>query len=348
MRIRRSARRSFLKEVVLGAGVLSVWRPTAGQAAPRSDALPLQGLDTQIGFELFTVANLFTKDPDGTLAALAAMGIREVQPRNYGGLSLPDFRALIDRHGLTCHSTHEFSIPGPGLERDLEALAAIGIRYARFPAPGEVVAPARGRGAGAAGAAGTAGRAGGRGGGRSASNQDAESAAMLETPEFMKRVADDLNQHGRVAKKFGVKALYHNHTTEFQRYPNEPLLPYEVLLKNTDPDLVAMEIDIGWASVAGQDVTQLFTQHPGRFELWHIKDAVGMKHLPDSLNQVQRRAEVTLVPVGLGEVDYKRIFTFAKTAGLRHFYIEQDNAAAWGDAMAATRVSVDNLKKILS
>lgn len=171
---------------------------------------------------------------------------------------------------------------------------------------------------------------------------------MTETPEFMKRVAEDLNKNGKVANKFGLKALYHNHTTEFQRYPNEPLLPYEVLLKETDPDLVAMEIDIGWASIAGQDVTQLFTQHPGRFELWHVKDAVGIKHLSPSMNQLERRADVTLVPVGLGEVDYKRIFTFAGVAGMKHFYIEQDNAAAWGDAMAATRVSVENLQKALA
>ena len=109
-----------------------------------------------------------------------------------------------------------------------------------------------------------------------------------------------------------------------------------------------MEIDLGWAAIAGVDIVQLFKQHPGRFELWHVKDAVGIKHLTLSMNQLERRAAVTLMPVGLGEVDYKTIFASASVAGLRHYYIEQDNAAAWGDAMAATRVSVENLRKALA
>jgi hypothetical protein len=66
------------------------------------------------------------------------------------------------------------------------------------------------------------------------------------------------------------------------------------------------------------------------------------------MNQLERRAAASLVPVGLGEVDYRAIFGKAELAGLRHFAIEQDNAAAWGDAMAATRVSVQNLVRLLS
>jgi sugar phosphate isomerase/epimerase len=121
-----------------------------------------------------------------------------------------------------------------------------------------------------------------------------------------------------------------------------------VLLKETDPNLVAMEIDLGWSSVAGQNAIDLFKASPGRYELWHIKDAIGIKHLTPQMNQLERRAAIHLVPVGLGEVDYKTIFAHGQLAGLKHFYIEQDNAGAWGDAMAATRVSVENLKKILA
>jgi sugar phosphate isomerase/epimerase len=287
-----------------------------------------------MGFALFTVRDLLAKDADGTMAALAKMGIREVQPRTYLGLNLVAFRALLDRHGLACRSTHEFSIPGPGLEREFELLEKVGIKYARFPLPGQLPSGSGG------------GRGAGEGPGRG--RGDVAASTMVETPEMMRRVAADLNANGRLAAKYGIKALYHNHTTEFQRYPGEPLLPYEVLLRETDPALVAMEIDLGWAAIAGQDIAQLFAQYPGRFELWHVKDAMNLKHLTPAMNQLERRAAVTLVPVGLGDIDYKSVFAHAAVAGLRHYYIEQDNAAAWGDAMAATRVSVENLRRMLT
>jgi sugar phosphate isomerase/epimerase len=92
----------------------------------------------------------------------------------------------------------------------------------------------------------------------------------------------------------------------------------------------------------------MFQKNPGRFELWHVKDARGIKNLPANLNQRQRMGNITLVPVGEGEVNYKQIFAQAELAGMKHFCIEQDNAADWGDSMAAARVSFQNLNKILA
>jgi sugar phosphate isomerase/epimerase len=334
-------RRSFIKCMAAGLTVLpSGFGTTTHTQVSGSAPQSADGWGSQVGFALFTVRDLLAKDREGTMAAIAAMGIKEVQPRTYLELDHGAFRALLDRHGVTCRSTHEFSIPGPGLERDLESLQKIGIRYARFPLPGEPIpGTGRGREAGTATAPAGPGRGRGRGPGGA--------ATMVETPDMMRRTAEDLNRNGRLAAKYGIKALYHNHTTEFQRYPGEPLLPYEILLRETDPALVAMEIDLGWAAIAGADIAGLFKQHPGRFELWHVKDAIGIKHLTPAMNQLERRAAVTLMPVGLGEVDYKTIFSLAGVAGLRHYYIEQDNAAAWGDAMAATRVSVNNLRQLL-
>ncbi len=62
----------------------------------------------------------------------------------------------------------------------------------------------------------------------------------------------------------------------------------------------------------------------------------------------ERRQKAKLVPVGQGEIDWKSIFANAKLAGLKHFVIEQDNAAEGGDSMAAARVSYQDLMKILS
>jgi len=145
-----------------------------------------------------------------------------------------------------------------------------------------------------------------------------------------------------------MKMLIHNHTQEFEPIEGSKLRPYDILLAETDPAVVAMQLDIGWASVAGQNILEMFRKNPGRYELWHVKDATGLKSADPKLTPNQRRQATSLVPVGLGDVDYKTIFANAELAGMKHFCIEQDNANAWGDSLAAARVSYQNLVKMLS
>ena len=57
---------------------------------------------------------------------------------------------------------------------------------------------------------------------------------------------------------------------------------------------------------------------------------------------------MTFVPVGVGDIDFRRVFAHAELAGLKHFVIEQDNAANWGDSLAAARVSYQNMRTVLS
>ena len=89
-------------------------------------------------------------------------------------------------------------------------------------------------------------------------------------------------------------------------------------------------------------------QDAGRFECWHVKDAKGIKAMSASLTQAPRQQAADLVPVGQGEVDYKSIFAAAGQAGMKHFCIEQDNAARWGDSVAAARVGFNGLVRLLS
>src|SRR6266496_4967393 len=72
-----------------------------------------------------------------------------------------------------------------------------------------------------------------------------------------------------IAKKFGMKILIHNHTQEFEFLEGGKPRPYDILIAETDPVLVALQLDIGWASVAGQKIVGMFKKSPGRFELWH-------------------------------------------------------------------------------
>lgn len=165
----------------------------------------------------------------------------------------------------------------------------------------------------------------------------------------MKRQAQTLNENGKTAKKFGMKMIVHNHTGEFAPLGDKPeLRQYDILLAETDPELVVMQIDIGWASVAGQDILGMFKKNPGRFECWHVKDAKHIKDAPANSTQQQRQQLADLVPVGQGDVDYKAIFAEAGLAGMKHFCIEQDNASQWGDSVAAAHVSLQGLVRELS
>ena len=142
--------------------------------------------------------------------------------------------------------------------------------------------------------------------------------------------------------------LVHNHTDEFEKLADSPRTPYEVLVEETDPALVTMQLDIAWTYIAGVDPIALFKKHPGRFELWHIKDVFGLKKVNSSLGPNDRVSSMTFVPVGVGHIDFKPVFAQALLAGLKHFVIEQDNAATWGDSLAAARVSYQNMRTILS
>src|SRR5262249_26271842 len=117
------------------------------------------------------------------------------------------------------------------------------------------------------------------------------------TVESVKRRAAQTNELGKVAKKFGIKVLIHNHTEEFELLDDGKTTTYDILLAETDPALVAMELDIGWASVAGQNILSMFQKHPNRFELWHVKDATGIRDADPKATPNARRRTAKLAAV---------------------------------------------------
>jgi sugar phosphate isomerase/epimerase len=299
-------RRTFLKQLAVTAGA-AAFSDLMAQIDP--------GWKSRIGLELYTVRDLLPKDYEGILAKVAGIGYKEVEPADaYNNMQPKQYRALLDKYGLSMPSTHSGATDGPDLEKQLEGFQIMGLKYTEV-------------------------RGGNNGGG----------GHGARTVDSVKRSAEQLNHYGKIVQKFGMKMLVHNHAGEF-----EPLeggggkTQYDVLLAETDPALVAMQLDIGWATVAGQNVLEMFAKNPGRFELWHVKDAEDTKKMDPKMTPTQRQRAAHLCPVGLGDVDYKPIFAAARQAGLKHFVVEQDNAAAWGDSVAAARVSYGNVLKILS
>lgn len=151
-----------------------------------------------------------------------------------------------------------------------------------------------------------------------------------KTIDDYKRIADLLNECGEQARKRGIQMAYHNHAFEFEEIDGQ--IPYEVLLERTDEKAVAMELDLYWVHKAGLDPVDLFEKHPGRFELWHVKD---MDNTPEQF----------FTEVGNGVIDWKRMFEHAKKAGMRQFFVEQDRTRVH-DPLRSLQISREYLGKL--
>jgi sugar phosphate isomerase/epimerase len=365
-------RRTFIRGLagVGGAALATVYAVPAWAESLLGDAALPGPWSNQIGLQLFTVRDKFPTDYAGTLEAVAKIGYKQVQPTmSYAGLAPAEVKAILDRNGLTAPTTHVSPPSGPDLEKTLEGYASMGHKYTTVrintEGRGSGGPPRGGTGAGAGAGAGP-GAGAGAGAARtpgaradSASRSDSARIAAATGPraqrppappqtlDSVKRTAAALNEAGRITQKHGIKVIVHNHTLEFAPLADASQRPYDVFLAETDPALVAMELDIGWSTVAGVKALDLFKQAPGRFEVWHVKDVTGLAALEGkTMGERQRAAQI--VPIGQGEIDYKPIFAQAQAAGLKHFYVEQDSAPASGDSIGAAGVSYRALLKTLS
>jgi len=327
-------RRTFLRLAARCGGALAI-----GGFATRLRAETPVDWSKLIGIQLTVVRDEMAKDVESTLAQLAAIGYRFVNPVGFSGLDAKAYRAILDRHGLSAPQIDLGFSTGAGMEEDMEACQILGIKYAE---PAVV---------------GTAQRGSARGGGATdpyrglaAGGFRRPSTPPRQSEEDAKRAAADYNAYGKTARKFGIKVIFHNHVEHFELLTGSKSTFFDVFLSETDPELVGMELDLGYTAIAGRNIPQAIRQYPGRFPVWDVRDAFGIKNADanPAATPNQRRQYTYSVPVGLGEVDFKTIFAGAETAGLKHFFVLQDNAAAWGDSMSVARVSWQNLTKILA
>lgn len=160
------------------------------------------------------------------------------------------------------------------------------------------------------------------------------------TLDSYKRMVANWNLAGRIMKEQGIQLGYHNHNFEFARIEGRSPY-YDVILAELDRDLVAMEIDIFWATKAGQDVINIFNKYPGRFPLFHLKDMFTHEAPSYSTDNIDDFA-----PVGAGVINFKEILAAKDMAGMKYLIVEQDSAKD-GRIFDAIRVSIANLAKLV-
>jgi sugar phosphate isomerase/epimerase len=153
-----------------------------------------------------------------------------------------------------------------------------------------------------------------------------------KTIDDFKRFAETFNEKGQVCKKNGIRFGYHNHDYGF--VPVDGQLPQDVLMQNTDKNLVDFEMDIYWVVTAGQDPIAWIDKYPGRFKLSHIKDR------KRGASPSQRDVSVEL---GTGSIDFKKILNEAGKKGMEYYIVEQE-AYENTTPLAAAKADADYLK----
>lgn len=245
----------------------------------------------RIGIELYTVRREFAKDPEGTLARVAEIGYREVEFAEYPPGTPQEIRRMLDRHGLRAPASH---VGLTELRTGWDAaLERAGVIGQQYIVVAFVGQNER------------------------------------KNADDWKRIAASFNRAGATARKDGLSFCYHNHDFEFP--PLDGVVPYDLLLGETDPKLVGLELDLYWISKAGKDPLDYFAKWPGRFPLVHVKD----------MDATPRRF---FADVGKGTIDFRRIFRRARQAGIQHYFYEQDETP--GDPFDSARASYQYLRSL--
>lgn len=290
-------RRSFL--TTLGAGVAALaaggCRPraeqaaeqsagqTAGQPGRASGQAPSAPPLDRLGVQLYTLRGAMQQDMPGTLARVAQIGYREVEFAGYFDRTPEQVREMLDRNQLQAPAGH---VPIETLSENLSAAldASIRVGHRYLVIPWLPVERRR-------------------------------------TIEDYQRVSEQLNRAGEEARRRGVRLAYHNHDFEFE--PIGGRIPFDVMLAETDPENVTIELDIYWIVRAGHDPVAYFDAHPNRFSLVHVKDSAGPP-------------EHRMTDVGAGSIDFRRVLGRAEQVGVEHYFVEHDNPADPFESIAAS------------
>jgi len=162
------------------------------------------------------------------------------------------------------------------------------------------------------------------------------------TLDDYRTIADTFNQIGANAKKEGIKFAYHNHGYGIK--PTEDgTVPLEIIIDNTDPDLVFLEMDVFWTTAGGADPVTWLKKYPNRYHLLHLKDMKPKKTFTGDGGDPSQWMELFpyMTTTGDGELAVAEIVKTGLETGVKHFFVEQDMVA---QPEIALKKSIDFLR----
>jgi len=271
------------RQFVTTSGASLLVAPFAAHSKPHLFNRPL-------GLQLFAVRAELAQDFHGTLKRVADAGFREIEFAGYHGKSAEEIRSAADALNLRCISGHH---GGSDLEtRSSEILdfaAKLGLQYIVCSTPKSL-------------------------------NPESKKLSWNDfmhsfTQDDWKANAELFNRFGEQAKKFNIQFAYHNYYTEFHQQHGST--PYDELMRQTDRHLVKIELDCGWAEVAGVSSLAMLNKYRDRVVTLHLKD---LKTKPTK----EHPESIPNVPLGEGIMDWPVLLRTASQLHINHYFLEQE------------------------
>ena len=163
--------------------------------------------------------------------------------------------------------------------------------------------------------------------------------AQLRTPDGFRQAAARFNDWGQQAQKLGIRFGFHNHNYEFRSFG--ATTGWDILLQNTDPELVCLELDCYWVTQAGRDPIQLLQKLGKRVRMVHLKDRKPGFPYSQKLNSAAHH----FTEVGMGTIAWPRVLEVATEIGVEHLFVEQDETER--PPIESLRISYQNLQKLV-
>jgi sugar phosphate isomerase/epimerase len=282
-----TSRRDFIKKGTLGV---------LGSSALLNRVMAaVKGPGEVMGVQLYSVRDDMKRDPVGTMRQLATMGYKYVEHANYVdrkfyGHSPKDFKKVLDDLGLKMPSGHTVMGKPHWNEatKDFTDLWRYTVEDAAVVGQEFVISPWL-------------------------------DESLRQTADDLKRYMEVFNKSGELCKKSGMRFGYHNHDFEFSIKLDGQTV-YDLILKNTDPELVIQQLDVGNLYNGGAKAIDIVRQYPGRFQSMHVKDEI--KTTPKEGSDHAYESTI----LGNGVVNTKEVIDLGrKEGGTKHFIIEQES-----------------------
>ncbi len=291
-------RRDFIRISAAGAlGVVALGSAACAQAGAA-------GRKVGVGLQLYTIRDAMAADTPGSLKKVADMGYKNMELASYSngkfyGYAPKEFKKMLNDLGMVALSSHA-GVEATGITK--ENAQKMADDHAELGVKYCV--------------------------------QPWVNEEDRNVEKFKKMVAD-WNDVGRIMKNVGIQFGYHNHNFEFKNM-NGVVPYYDIYMRELDPELVTMELDLYWATKAGQDPVAMFNKYPGRFQLLHFKD-MSEKSAP-----FYEVIKDDITSVGSGLIDFTRIWDARDVAGAKYFFVEDDNQGN-GKPFEGIQTSIDNI-----
>jgi sugar phosphate isomerase/epimerase len=300
-----SSRRDFIKNTALVVAGSTLLSNDLFASSPKKIE--------RLGVQLYSIRDAMSKDPSGSLKKLSDMGYLHVEHadyvnRKFYGYTAKEFKKLLGDlalqmpSGHTVMTAHDWDTSKNDFtdkwKYTIEDAAEAGQRYVISPWLDE---------------------------------------SLRHDMDGLKRFMEQFNKCGELCKKSGMKFGYHNHNFEFSTKVGDSDL-YDFILKNTDPELVAQQMDVGNMLGAGGIALDLLKKYPGRFELMHVKDEI-----KSTTGQGMDGYDSTIL--GEGVMPVKEIVKEArKNGGTSQFIIEQESYQG-KDPFDCVKIDLQIMKK---